>query len=347
MPFKEAELDRIYLLNYARDWHPVYGKEGGVPGFETVRFSIISHRGCAGGCNFCSLYFHQGRIVQSRSAASIIEEARRLSAEEYFRGTITDIGGPTANFYKARCALWKGVGACRDKNCVTPGKCKDLNLGYDDLAKLLEDLRKLPRAKNVFIGSGVRHDLLTEGYSGRFLEALSRHHVSGQLKVAPEHCADGVLKLMGKPSFDAYERFAKRFEDINKRLDKKQYLVNYFMIGHPGCSLKEMLELALYLVKRRIHPEQVQDFIPLPLTISGAMYYTEKDPFAGKPVYVARTMKERKMQRALVQYNQPANRRLVLEALKELGRMDLRRLFISDKRREWNTRREGSEEYLF
>ncbi len=319
LPLAEEELDKIYRLNYARNWHPSYDKDGGVPGFETVRFSVISHRGCPGECSFCSLSLHQGRIIQSRSQSSIMEEIKTLSKEEYFKGTVTDIGGPTANLYKAACRMWRGAGACPDKNCLIPKKCEKFDLGYNEVLDLLKNAQKIPKVKHIFIGSGFRHDLLVDGYSDEFLKKLCAEHISGRMKVAPEHCAAPVLALMKKPAFDAYEKFVHRFGRMNRKLHKEQYLVNYFIIGHPGCTLKDTLDLSGYLIKHHIRPEQVQDFIPLPLTISGAMYYTEKDPWTGMPIYVAKDMKERKMQRALIQYYQPQNKKLIRDALRRLS----------------------------
>jgi len=328
LPLDSQELDKIHLLNYARRWHPVYDKEGGVPGFETVRFSVISHRGCPGGCSFCSLYLHQGRIVQSRSAESVAAEVRLLAQEKDFRGTITDIGGPTANLYKVECKLWEGKGACRDKECLTPEKCKNLALGYEATLKLWDRVVQIPKVKHIFIGSGVRYDLLVDARSDEYLKRLCEHHVSGQLKVAPEHSEDRVLRLMHKSSFTTYEKFAKRFEEVSRRLNKKQYLVNYFICGHPGATLEDALNLSLLLMKSHIHPEQVQDFIPLPMTISGAMYFTEKDPFTGKNIYVAKGLRERKMHRALLQHNQPKNKKYVIEALRKLNKLGLKKLFF-------------------
>lgn len=300
-PLSTEELDRIYELNYLRSWHPLYDKDGGVPGFETVKFSVISHRGCFGGCNFCSLYLHQGRIIQSRSETSMVKEIRTLAQREDFRGTITDLGGPTANMYKAGCSNWKGIGACRDKNCLMPEKCQSLKLGYGETLKLWEMVRKIPKVKHLFIASGLRYDLLTEKYSDAYLEALCRHHISGQLKVAPEHSVEAVLKLMNKPSFKVYQEFIKRFEAMNKVVGKKQYLVNYFISSHPGTTWQDARQLADWLKKRHIHPEQIQDYLPLPMTISACMYYTEKDPFTGKKLQVAKKISERKAQRAFIQ----------------------------------------------
>jgi len=331
MPLTWQKMDKVYSLPFARDWHPCYDKLGGVPGFESVRNSIISHRGCAGACNFCSLYLHHGRIVQSRSVESIVEEVRLISKSKKFKGTITDIGGPTANLYKTQCQSWKSEGACVGKKCMVPQKCKDLKLGYEYSIRLWKDLNSIPNVKHVFVGSGVRFDLLTETYADEYLNELCQDHVSGQLKTAPEHCVDFILELMNKPKFAVYEKFIDKFENINKRLGKKQYLVNYFIVGHPGAMLKDALGLAMYLVKKKIHPEQVQDFIPLPMTVSTAMYYTEMDPFTEKAVYVPKKLSERIMQRALIQYKNPQNRENIRKALKILKREDLKRVFLSQK----------------
>ena len=329
MPLTREEMDRIYSLSFAREWHPSYKDSGGVPGFESVRNSVISHRGCAGACNFCSLYLHQGRHIQSRSVESIVREARTISENRKFKGTITDIGGPTANLYKAECASWKTNGPCPDKKCLMPQKCKNLKLGYGDSIRLWRELKNIDKIKHVFVGSGVRYDLLTDSYADEYLNELCSSHISGRLKIAPEHCVDSVLELMNKPKFALYEKFIDKFENINKRIGKKQYLVNYFIAGHPGATLKDALQLAVYLAKKHIHPEQVQDFIPLPMTVSGAMYYTEKDPFTGRPVYVAKRQGERMMQRALLQYKNPQNRGYLRKALKILNREDLKKLFSS------------------
>ncbi len=326
-PLTTEEMDRIYALPYMRNWHPVYDKDGGVPGFETVRNSITSHRGCLGGCSFCSLHLHQGRIIQSRSIESIAREIAAIAEDRKFRGTITDIGGPTANMYMALCPSWEKTGACRNKRCLVPEKCKNLTLGYKHSIRLWSELKKIPRVKHVFVGSGVRYDLLIDSYSDRYLHELCISHVSGQLKVAPEHCTGSVLELMNKPAFAKYEKFIDRFETVNKRLGKKQYLVNYFISGHPGARLEDALKLAVYLAKNHIHPEQVQDYIPLPMTISSSMYYTEKNPLTGKNLYVAKTQSERAMQRALLQYKNPQNRKHILRALKILHKESLKNLF--------------------
>ncbi|MEI8175376.1 MAG: YgiQ family radical SAM protein [Candidatus Omnitrophota bacterium] len=327
-PLSTAEFDRVAALAYVRAQHPSYEALGGIPGYAMATASVIATRGCCGECAFCSLYFHQGRIVQSRSRESVLAEIDRIAADKHFTGTITDIGGPTANLYGARCKLWKTAGACKDKKCLMPEKCRHLELGFDELVRLLADARTRPGVRHVFLSSGLRYDLLLDAYSDRFLGELCAHHVSGQLKVAPEHIAPHVLALMNKPSAGAYEAFEKRFYSCSKKIGKEQYLVNYLISGHPGSTLKDALELSLYLMEHKIHPEQVQDFIPLPLTTAGCMYYTEKDPFTGAKVYVAKTFTERKMQRALIQYKNPGSKALILDALRVLGRMDLKKRFI-------------------
>ena len=327
-PLSTDEMDRIYLLDYAYGWHPAYTKEGGVPGFETVRNSIISHRGCSGECSFCTLFLHQGRIIQSRSEDSIAEEARRLAKRHGFNGTITDIGGPTANLYSAQCLSWEKKGACKNRKCLVPEKCINFKLGYDSALRLWKRLKGIPGVKHIFVGSGVRYDLLTERYGDEYLKALIAEHISGQLKVAPEHCDYNVLKLMNKPSFKAYEKFVEKFDRMNRSLGKKQYLVNYFLSGHPGGDIEGALELSLYLARNKIRPEQIQDYIPLPMTLSAAMYHTGKDPMTGREVYVARNPRERKLQRALIQSRQPNNKRYVLEALKKLDKMHLARKLL-------------------
>ncbi|MFA5143068.1 MAG: YgiQ family radical SAM protein [Candidatus Omnitrophota bacterium] len=333
MPLTTPELDKIYGLDYARRWHPRYDKDGGVPGFESVRFSIISHRGCCGGCSFCSLYLHQGRIVQSRNPDSILEEARALSGRPDFKGTITDIGGPTANMFLAECREWDVNGACPTRQCLMPGKCKNLTIDYEKTVRMWGMVRTLPKIRHLFIGSGLRYDLLLDKKANEYLKELCRYHISGRLKVAPEHTEEEVLRLMGKPSFRTYEEFAVKFDMANRSAGKKQFLVNYLISGHPGCTLEDALNLSLKLAKKHIHPEQIQDFIPLPMTISASMYYTGKDPITGKTIYVPRGLRERKLQRALMQYTNPANRRYCIEALKKLGRMDLAGIFLRGRRK--------------
>jgi len=322
-PLEAGELDAIYALPYTRMWHPSYDASGGVPGLETVRFSVTSHRGCPGGCNFCSLYMHQGRILQGRSEKSIIDEIKRMASREDFTGTITDIGGPTANMYAARCSSWNKAGACRNKRCLVPVRCPSLKPGYSETLRLWQKALAVPKVNHVFIGSGIRYDLAADDGANAYLKALCSSHISGQLKVAPEHTESSVLALMSKPQFEVYEEFTKRFGEANKGLIRKQYLVNYFIIGHPGSGLAETLRMALKLESMGIRPEQVQDFIPLPMTISGCMYYTETDPFTDKKIYVPKGARERRLQRALIQHSRPDNKKYVVEALRRLNKMRL------------------------
>ncbi|MDD4955653.1 MAG: YgiQ family radical SAM protein [Candidatus Omnitrophica bacterium] len=317
-PLTTEDLDRIYGLNYARRWHPSYDKLGGVKGFETVRFSIISHRGCCGMCSFCSLYMHQGRIIQSRSEESILEEARLLSRMKDFKGTITDIGGPTANLYQASCSRWPNDGFCDNKSCLNPSACKNLKLGYKESIQLYKKIAEIPGVKHVFISSGFRYDLLADENAEEYLTQICKFNISGQMKVAPEHVVDSVLQSMNKPYVLTYEKFLRQLDKVNAKTKKKTYLVNYFIASHPSSGLKEALELALYLSRRKINPEQIQDFIPLPMTFASCLYCTGVNPFTGKAVYSAKTFKERKMQRALIQHKNPKNRQLVREALKIL-----------------------------
>lgn len=317
-PLRTKELDEIYELPYAYAWHPSYDIRGGVPGFETVRFSITSHRGCPGSCSFCGLSLHQGRIVQSRSEPSILKEAVTLGRRHDFHGTIHDIGGPTANLYGASCKKWEQSGACPKRHCLTPSPCKHLDPGFQKSLPLYRKLAALPGIKHVFIESGFRHDLLTDARSRAYLEAICKQHISGRMKVAPEHSSPRVLKLMNKPEFPVYEKFNALYRSMSKKLGKEQFLVNYFISSHPGDTLEDTLSLVLKLKELGIHPEQIQDFIPLPMTLSGAMYHTEKDPFTGEKLYVAKSFRERKMHRALIQYKNPKNTPLVREALKTL-----------------------------
>jgi len=317
-PLSQDEIDRIYEFPYARNWHPSYEKEGGIPGFEVVRFSINSHRGCSGECSFCALYFHQGRIIQTRSDDSIIREAELMAKRPEFRGTITDVGGPSANMLGAMCARWAKEGFCANRKCLVPEPCKMYQLAYDRCIKLYRRIRAIPGVKHMFIGSGLRFDLLVDDAHGAYLKEICAHHISGLMKVAPEHGADEVLRLMHKPSFRVYERFVERFKSVVTALGKKMYIVNYFISAHPGADLHQTLKLALYLAKRGVCPEQIQDYIPTPMTYASCMYYTGVDPMTGKIVYVARTMQERKMQRALLQYNKPENKGLIREALEKI-----------------------------
>ena len=331
LPLSKEDLDKIYEFPYTRNAHPLYNKHGGIPGFETVRFSIISHRGCCGECSFCSLYMHQGRIIQSRSQKSILDEAKLISERPDFKGTITDIGGPTANLYEAFCTLWKKSGACTDKCCLIPNKCKHLRLGYRESIELYQKILALKNVKHAFIESGLRYDLLVDQTSSEYFTHLCKNHISGRMKVAPEHSERSVLSAMNKPSLEVYEKFVIKYNNINKLLNKKQYLVNYLISSHPGSTLEDALSLSLYLINRNIHPEQIQDFTPLPLTLSGTMYYTGIHPFTNESIYVAKTFKERKMQRALIQHINPENRKIIREALKFLHREYLYKQFLQNK----------------
>lgn len=317
------ELDKIYSLPYMRAYHPSYEAFGGVPGIEEVQFSITHNRGCFGYCNFCSIALHQGRRITCRSEKSVLEEAQKLAAMPNFKGYIHDVGGPTANFRHTSCKKQLEHGLCKGKKCLAPTPCKALDVDHTEYLQMLRKLRKIKGIKKVFIRSGIRYDYLMEDKNDEFMRELIKHHISGQLKVAPEHCSSAVLDKMGKPHIEAYKAFQKRFYEITKGMDKEQYLVPYLMSSHPGSTLKEAIELALFLRDNKIRPEQVQDFYPTPGTISTAMFYTELDPYTMEKVYVPKTAKEKAMQRALLQYFKPQNKELVLEALKKAGRRDL------------------------
>ena len=322
-PLTMQEMDDIYELPYMRTYHPSYEKKGGVPAIAEIKFSLISNRGCFGGCNFCALTFHQGRTVQVRSHDSIIKEAHLLTNEPDFKGYIHDVGGPTANFRHPSCEKQMTHGVCKDKQCLFPNPCPNLNADHSDYLALLRKLRELPGVKKVFIRSGIRFDYLLAEQDDTFLEELVTHHVSGQLKVAPEHISDTVLSKMGKPGRSIYEQFVRKYDKMNRKLGKKQFLVPYLMSSHPGSTLKEAIELAEYLRDLGYMPEQVQDFYPTPSTMSTVMYYTGIDPRSGKKVYVCKNPHEKAMQRALIQYRNPKNYDLVYEALKKAGREDL------------------------
>ncbi len=322
-PLSTEEMDEVYGLPYTRNYHPSYEAAGGVPAIGEVRFSLISSRGCFGACSFCALTFHQGRIIQARSHESLLEEAKKLTEDAEFKGYIHDVGGPTANFRFPACEKQKKKGACPGRQCLYPGPCKNLKADHKDYIRLLRKLRALPKVKKVFIRSGIRFDYLLADKSREFLRELCRYHVSGQLKVAPEHVSDVVLARMGKPENKVYRQFVKEYREMNRELGKDQYLVPYFMSSHPGSTLKEAVELAEYLRELGYMPEQVQDFYPTPSTISTCMYYTGLDPRNMEKVYVPVKPREKAMQRALIQYRDPKNYRLVIEALREAGRMDL------------------------
>ncbi len=322
-PLTMEEMDYVYDLPYQRTYHPSYEEKGGVPAIAEIKFSLISNRGCFGGCNFCALTFHQGRTVQARSHESIVAEAEVLAKEPDFKGYIHDVGGPTANFRHPSCEKQLLHGVCKTKQCLFPSPCKNLTVDHSDYLGLLQDLRKIPGMKKVFIRSGIRFDYLLADSDDSFFSELVEHHVSGQLKVAPEHISDAVLSKMGKPENAVYERFVKKYNKINERLGKKQFLVPYLMSSHPGSTLKEAIELAEYLRDLGYMPEQVQDFYPTPSTVSTVMYYTGIDPRDGKSVYVCKNPHEKAMQRALIQYRNPKNYDLVREALLSAGREDL------------------------
>ena len=322
-PLTQSEMDRTYSYPYMRTYHPSYEAAGGVPAISEVKFSLISNRGCFGGCNFCALTFHQGRIMQTRSHESLISEAKQFIWEPDFKGYIHDVGGPTANFRHPSCEKQLEHGVCKNRQCLFPTPCKNLKVDHKDYIKLLRKLRELPNVKKVFIRSGIRFDYVMADKDDTFFRELCQHHVSGQLKVAPEHVSDAVLNKMGKPSNNVYQAFTKKYKKINEQIGKEQYLVPYLMSSHPGSTMKEAVELAEYLRDLGYMPEQVQDFYPTPSTISTCMYYTGVDPRDMKPVYVPKNPHEKAMQRALIQYRNPKNYDLVLEALKLADRMDL------------------------
>ncbi len=322
-PLEREELDRVYALPYARTYHPVYEKMGGVPAIEEVRFSVTHNRGCFGACNFCALAFHQGRTVRSRSIESVVEECKKITEMPDFKGYIHDVGGPTANFRGPACDKQLTSGVCTHRKCLAPTPCKNLKVDHSEYIKLLEAIEALPRVKKVFIRSGIRFDYLMADPDESFFKKLVRDHVSGQLKVAPEHCADGVLAAMGKPSFAVYEKFRRRFFELTKSMGKEQYLVPYLMSSHPGSTLGDAVALAECLKRDRYAPEQVQDYYPTPGTASTVMFYTGIDPLSMKPVFVPRDYHEKQLQRALLQFNRPQNAATVREALKKAHREDL------------------------
>lgn len=322
-PLTTSEMDAVYALPYMRTYHPSYEEAGGVPAIEEVKFSLVSNRGCYGGCSFCALTFHQGRIIQTRSHESILNEAKQMVWEPDFKGYIHDVGGPTANFRGPSCDKQLTRGVCKNRQCLFPSPCPNLKVDHSDYLSLLRELRVLPNVKKVFIRSGIRFDYLICDKDKTFFRELCEHHVSGQLKVAPEHISDSVLSLMGKPPVAVYNKFREEYKKINERIGKKQYLVPYLMSSHPGSTLKEAVELAEYLRDLGYMPEQVQDFYPTPSTISTCMYYTGLDPRTMKKVYVTNNPHEKAMQRALIQYRNPKNYDLVYEALHLAHRTDL------------------------
>lgn len=322
-PLSQMELDDVYELPYEGTYHPSYGEVGGVPAITEVQFSIVSNRGCFGGCGFCALTYHQGREVRGRSKESIVREAKRLTELSGFKGYIHDVGGPTANFRGPACEKQLTAGVCKRRDCLYPSPCGQMKIDHREYLSILREVRRLPGVKKVFIRSGIRFDYVMADKRDDFMKELCEHHISGTLKVAPEHVSPNVLAMMRKPLPEVFYEFTKKYKAINERLGKKQYLIPYFISSHPGSTLEDAVELALYLKKSGFVPDQVQDFYPTPGTLSTCMYYTGLDPFTMKKVYVPRSMEEKKMQRALLHFNKRENRPLVEKALKKAGRQDL------------------------
>ena len=322
-PMTQIEMDDVYGLPYMNTYHPMYEASGGIPAISEIKFSLTSNRGCFGACSFCALAFHQGRIIQTRSKESLVNEAIRMTEDKDFKGYIHDVGGPTANFRQPACAKQIGKGACSNRQCLFPKPCPNLKIDHSEYLDILRTLRNLPKVKKVFVRSGVRFDYALYDKKDTFIRELCKHHISGQLRVAPEHVSDNVLRLMGKPDNSVYTKFVEKCTKINEQLDKKQYLVPYLMSSHPGSTLKDAIKLAEYIRDIGYMPEQVQDFYPTPSTISTCMYYTGVDPRDLKPVYTAKNPHEKAMQRALIQYRDPKNYELVKEALYAEHREDL------------------------
>ena len=323
LPLTQNEMDDVYDLPYVGSYHPMYEKDGGIPALEEIRFSLTSNRGCFGSCSFCALTFHQGRILQTRSHESILKEAVHMTEEKDFKGYIHDVGGPTADFRQPSCQKQLTRGVCKNRHCLFPEPCKNLTADHKDYVSLLRKLRNLPKVKKVFVRSGVRFDYVLADPDKTFLNELAKYHVSGQLRVAPEHVSNQVLKYMGKPSHEVYQKFLEEFDKANQKAGLQQFAVPYFMSSHPGCTMKEAVKLAEYVRELGFTPEQVQDFYPTPSTLSTCMYYTGIHPLTGEKVYVPKNAHEKSIQRALMQYKNSANRELVLEGLKIAGRMDL------------------------
>lgn len=323
LPLTQKEMDRVYALKYERTYHPIYEKDGGVPAIKEVEFSITSHRGCYGNCNFCALTFHQGRVIQNRSQASIIQEATAFTHNPNFKGYIHDVGGPSANFRHVSCEKQIKYGMCKHRGCVFPNKCDKLIVDHSEYLDLLRKVRNIPGIKKVFIRSGIRYDYLMYDKNEEFFKELCKYHISGQLKVAPEHVVDSVLDKMGKPNHNIYMQFASKYKEMNKSVGKDQYLVPYFISSHPGCTLKDSIKLTEYLKSINYMPEQVQDFYPTPSTVATCMYYTGIDPRNMQKVYVPRSEEDKKMQRALLQYRKKENYWIIKKALIMAGREDL------------------------
>ncbi|HHX61881.1 MAG TPA: YgiQ family radical SAM protein [Epulopiscium sp.] len=322
-PLTGEELDAVYELPFVGTYHPIYEAAGGIPAIEEVKFSLTSNRGCFGNCNFCALAFHQGRVLQARSQKSLVKEAKEMTNDPDFKGYIHDVGGPTANFRQGACDKQVKDGVCKNKQCLFPTPCKNLKIDHSDYINVLRELRSIPKVKKVFVRSGIRYDYVLADKNDDFLNELCEHHISGQLRVAPEHISNKALSYMGKPNSNTYIEFVKRFEKANEKTGKKQFVVPYLMSSHPGCELDDAIELALYLKKTGHTPQQVQDFYPTPSTIATCMYYTEIDPRTMKPVYVAKEPKDKAMQRALMQFKKRENYNLVHDALVKAGREDL------------------------
>lgn len=350
MPLTREELDKVYALPYEKNYHPIYEEAGGIPAIEEVKFSIVSSRGCFGSCAFCAITFHQGRIVQSRSEASIVEEAKDITEFKDFKGYIHDVGGPTANFRHPACKKQLKLGACKDKQCLYPNPCKNLDVDHMEYLQVLKSVRELPKIKKVFVRSGLRYDYMMADTKDTFFKELVKHHVSGKLKVAPEHVSPIVLKFMGKPAGKTYDKFTDKFYKINCEMGKKQYVIPYLMSSHPGCSIKEAVELAEYLRDIKYQPEQVQDFYPTPGTLSTTMFYTGLDPLTMKEVHVPKTRHEKAMQRALLQYKDPMKYDLVYSALVEAGREDLigfgEKCLIKPRKNKMEVRTDGKKDSL-
>lgn len=322
-PMNTIDLDDIYKLPFTREYHPMYEKNGGIPALKEIKFSLVSQRGCYGGCSFCALNFHQGRVIQSRSHESIVEEANILIKDRDFKGYIHDVGGPTANFRNKACDKQQNKGVCKKRQCLYPSPCKNLKIDHSDYLELLRKLRTLSGVKKVFIRSGLRYDYIMADRNDEFFKELCEHHISGQLKVAPEHVSESVLRFMGKPGRSIYDRFVNKYFRINRKLKKEQYLVPYLMSGHPGSDLESAVELAEYVRDMGYNPEQIQEFYPTPGTLSTTMYYTELNPKNMRPMYVPKSEEDKNMQRALIQYRNPKNHNLVRKALLKAKRTDL------------------------
>ena len=336
-PLSRQELDDIYELPFENEWHPIYDDAGGIPAFREIKFSLVSSRGCFGGCSFCALTYHQGRQVRSRSKESLVREATALTLKKDFKGYIHDVGGPTANFRDPACRRQLKYGVCKNKDCLYPSPCKNMDVDHADYLDVLRAVREVPGVKKVFIRSGIRYDYVMADKSDDFLEELCRYHISGTLKVAPEHISDRVLYYMRKPSKQVFIDFAKKYRAVNRKLGLKQYLIPYLISSHPGSTLDDAVELALFLKEYGFVPDQVQDFYPTPATLATCMYYTEKDPFTMEPVYVAKNLEEKKMQRALIHYNKPENSMTVIKALKAAGREELAEVLLCGRGRKYES----------